>query len=301
MIRELLLKWLSGGGPDLSLTASAQLNPEINKGNSKSSKKQNKRSKITFKNKGDVHLNVIHISKDPDEAEIKMLRDTLMPVFNKDDIMFVEDKPVELLNEYQNYSKSNPNEELLDFFKDKLSTTDFTLLQTGLYINHLMETDQNSSRVKSGVINAHGEREKNVVNLASAGYFKSHFKPLYEELDRQPGETKELFAQEYESIVLDLPFVVFVNRQTVDSIVDQVKAKANKNTKYAIKEDRILLHGFGTNAELLEEAATVLKSIFKKVANNSEYRGSLKIAKATIFYKEGYTDQHIESQQEQAA
>lgn len=277
-----LASWITGGSSKLYLRADPRLSSEINKSNR--NRKNRSKKKFTFKNSGDV--NIIYIEGNPSDDDINELKKKLLPEFKKSNIAFIEEESVELLASYNRFQENPEVAETLDFFKPLLSSLDYRILETGLYIGHKVQLGQNASNIKSNVVNAYGYRGKNIVNLASAGYFKTYLMPLYERLKGQEEDAKKHFTEEYEKIVEDLPFTIFVHHgQTQNEILKEIERRVKTGTKYAQNENRIALHGYSSNAELIESMQKKLTKKFKKVEMNTNFKGELKTTKLVIYYK----------------
>jgi hypothetical protein len=272
-----LLKWLKGGGnKSLSLTANTSASSQV------STKKGNSQ-KVVFKNKGNAAY--IQVSKDADDETIRKLQEALLPAFEKNEIAFIEAESATLIHDYNTFSQGQDVRETLEFFSGKVTPADLRLIETGLYIDYLVSNNQSSTPIKSGVIARYGLRGKNIVNLASAGYFKTYFKQLYTELSMQNGFDNHVFTEELEKILSNMPFAIFVNSSmSPEEILQEVASKSARNVKYGVTDDIIVIHGYGKNADIIEALLPGLKTEYERVANEVSYRGDLKIIKVTIYY-----------------
>lgn len=278
-----LADWLGGVQKNLALKANASA--KISSTLHLDSKKQvsNRQVKVT-KTNGDVNVNIINLGENPSEKTIDELRQLLIPAFKKNEILFVEEKSEELLDRFNEFKKYGDTDGILDFFKDKIPATDYTILETGIYIAHLISTGENTVALKHEVVERYGERGKNIVNLATAGYFNTHIKPLYEQIDIIDEFGIQDFNEEYERIINQLPFSIFVhNSQTREDVLAEIKERVDNRKKYSITDDVVILHGYSSNANLIEDLLPDLQKAFTKIENNTIYKGSLKITKLTIY------------------
>jgi hypothetical protein len=243
------------------------------------------KQKVVFKNRGNV--NIFNFPKETSGEDIKQIKKLIDPAFENDDVAFILSESKTLLEGYKDFEESGETHELKSFFKDKISDTDFRLLETGLYIRFLIDNEQSTSKIKNDVIRQYGPRGKNIVNLASADYYSTHIKPLYEALSEQEGFEETDFKQEYEKIIVELPFAIFVNGgQSGKDILKDINDKAARNIKYGVSENIIVLHGYGSNAETIESILLELNKTYQRIAPSTQYIGHLKVITVDIYYKE---------------
>ncbi|HRN90673.1 MAG TPA: hypothetical protein PK265_02495 [Candidatus Saccharibacteria bacterium] len=220
---------------------------------------------------------------------LAQLREAIMPAFESGDILLLQDSAKETVVNYKNFEANEEVIELLDFFQGKIIQTDMNLLRTGLYEAYLIENDEldTAQQVKRNAVNRFGPRGKNIINLASGGYFSTHIRPLYEALSEQPGFEMSAFNKEYEQIVNELPFAIFVhNGINKEEILTQLEDKTERNIKYGVSEDTIILNGFGANADRIESLIPDLQKRFTKVAPSIQYLGNLKTIQVSVYYRE---------------
>lgn len=240
------------------------------------------------------NINVINIPTDQNgkvsPEALEALRSIIIPAFEEDEVLFLKEESTQLLQGYRNFTHDPNISNLLDFFKGKINETDLRLLETGLYEKHLIETDDVSKaqQIKKDVMSVHGVRGKNILNLASGGYFETHIKPLYEALAQESNEGQ--FKQEYEKIISDLPFTIFVHSGLgSESVLKLLDDKVKQNIQYGVKEETIIINGFGQNADLIEGLIPNLMKEYKKVAPSVTYLGNLKTIKVAVYYREKNT------------
>ena len=250
-----------------------------------------KNNAVNFVNNGNI--TILNFKTDDNgrlpEDQISQLRRMLLPKFENEEVMFLQEESQELIGSYKQFKIAPEISEILDFFKDKISAADMTLLESGLYEKHLIENGQmdKAQTIKNNIITRSPTRSKNIINLASGGYFTSHIKPLYEALFSQAGFNKSQFDKEYEQIVNELPFAIFVHSGiNDDEVKEMLIEKAKRNIQYGVQEETIILNGFGGNAERIELMIPKLKEIFRRVASNIYYMGELKCIQVSVYYRE---------------
>ncbi|HEX4774567.1 MAG TPA: hypothetical protein VH234_03550 [Candidatus Saccharimonadales bacterium] len=243
---------------------------------------------VTFKNKGNVNIfNLGNADKISPEI-VKQLKEALLPAFEKEEIILLQQDSQNLLNSYKDFESHPDTKSLLVFFKGKISELDYRLLETGLYEAFLLENDlQKAQQVKADVVKRYGDRGKNILNLASGGYFATHIKPLYEALSAQESFDEADFSSEYEQIIQELPFAIFVHSGLNEAdILIELTQKSEKNLRYGVKEETIILNGFGTNADRIERLIPELKNKYRRIAPTTHYLGTLKTIQLSVYYKE---------------
>lgn len=201
--------------------------------------------------------------------------------------MTLEDTSQKLLRSYKDFRNNEETAGLLDFFEGKISQLDLRLLETGLYEAHLLASQQTdkAQRIKADVITQYGQRGKNLINLASGDFFRTHIQPLYEALAAQGLEAD--FKNEYDQILQEMPFAIFVHSGiTEQAALDMIYEKAEKNVMYGVREETIIVNGFGPNADRIEKIIPALKKKFKRVASKVEYLGELKSIQVSVYYRE---------------
>lgn len=221
------------------------------------------------------------------DASTKSQLQPLLDTFDDKQVLFLADEPKRILSDIMAHEQSDEVRGLLKFFKSKLNTRDYQLMRTGLYIKFLRESDRQNESTKvwkQFSLNSTA-REKRIVNLASAGYYHTFFRPLYKQLNRgQNGEAR--FKKEYESILDDLTFAIFVHtNMSTEQIVQRVIDRAIKNIKYGVKTDTISVHATGPQlVARVKSAVQLLKTIFPTIKMVSTPRGT-EIIKVLIEYR----------------
>lgn len=221
-------------------------------------------------------------------AELEKLRSVLLPAFENNDVMFLQDSSQQLLTGYKHFESSPDVKELLEFPHGKIKQTDCYLLERGLYEAYLLQQGEKekSQQLKSTAVDRYGLRAKNIINLASAGYFATHIRPLYEALSIQEYFDKRDFDGEYEQIISELPFTIFVNSGIgEDDIIKMLVEKAGRNIQYGVRKDTII-NGFGQSADRIELLIPELKKRYSKVAPSTHYLGILKAIQVSVYYRE---------------
>lgn len=237
------------------------------------------------------NVNIINITPNSqglvDDETLEKLKTIVLPVFENNKVLVLQDESQQLLKSYKYFRNSNTTADLLDFFRGKINQLDLRLLETGLYEEYLITTNQlnKALKVKTDVIGQYGQRGKNIINLATGGYYKTHIKPLYEALDEQ--NLSSNFEKEYEQILSELPFAIFVhNGITEDGALKMLFEKADKNVQYGVHEETIILNGFGANADRIEKLIPKLQKKYKRIAPKVNYLGQLKSIQVAVYYRE---------------
>lgn len=271
--------------PEIKVQTDTKVNTKKNSDNNT----QNSTQAVTLHVHG--NMNVFQITPNSnglvDDKTLKQLQDAILPAFNNGEIITLQDDSQLLLKSYKDFKEDPKTSDLLKFFSGKISQLDLRLLETGLYEAHLLETDQKekAQKIKADVISQYDQRGKNILNLASGGYYQTHIRPLYEALESQ--EHVGDFKKEYEQIVQELPFAIFVHSGiSEEDALNMLYEKAAKNIQYGVREETIILNGFGSNAERIENLIPELNRKYLRVAPKVEYLGELKSIQVSVYYRE---------------
>lgn len=212
----------------------------------------------------------------PDE-----LKTLIEKQFNEGKIQFVSQPSDNDLEEYNQFEKESPDKlDIIDFFKDKLSPKDLQCLRTGLYIKQLQTKDkQKAIQIKDRATLQGGQRTRNVINMASAGYFKSYIRPIFE------NRTHEEALREYEEIANYLPENIFVNKgMSKQKILTAVENKISEKEKYHLQVKKITINGLGTCADTIKKTKKNLEERFPnyEILLDTKESNNLKQTKLTI-------------------
>lgn len=183
------------------------------------------------------------------------------------------------LEEFRQTEQDERYQEQIRYFQDKIPGGDVHLLRACVFLKMKHDRDESVGELKAQIGMSYGQRGRNLSNLCSAGYLDSYLRPLYEallEAEGSPEVAKEKFQGIYNSIVNELPWTVFVNRQSSD---DQIKAeilsKTESSQKYGIKW--INIHGLGQpNVAKIRNVLQVLEQerpdLHKKIVEDETLR-----------------------------
>lgn len=213
-----------------------------------------------------LQINLAGLSDSERGETLKILSDK----FDKGEIAFFDDETMRLADGVKDAEKQGNNEQIVQFFKDKLSSTDWRIMRTGIYVEFLMQQGMETQTIRRDVIHTHGHRGNNLMNLASAGHFETHIKPMYEELSKSPNFTNEVFYDEFNRILDEMPFALFVNsNMDADELKSQIDDKCQQASNYSVAKRKIYIHGWGSNVQTIEEC---LKKLDDNLKINSNKR-----------------------------
>lgn len=118
-----------------------------------------------------INIDPQNLPEDWGEAK-KLLRKR----FNDGDIQFVTGQADAEVNDYKQFDDSTADN-VVQFFEGIISEADMSYLRVGLYVGYLASIDPKKARtVRDNSIR--DARSRNIINLASAGYFESYIKPI---------------------------------------------------------------------------------------------------------------------------
>ncbi len=222
----------------------------------------------------------------PLSPETRLQLQPLLEAYEKGEAAFIADEPKKLLSDVFEHENDPLVRGLLKFFKPKVNARDYQLMRTGLYLKFLRESERKGEAFKLWKrLSDYSSREKTIINLASAGYYHTYFRPLYKELLKGNNPEKK-FSKAYESILDDVTFAIFVHaKMGAKEIVDKVTQKAIKNIRYGVKTETISLHGTGASCiSTINEAVDMLKPKFPATKTKTISKG-LPIVTVAIEYR----------------
>lgn len=184
----------------------------------------------------------------------------LKEAFARGEVQFIAEKSEKDLTGYNDFETAHPRErQLLAFLQTKIPKEDFYLVKTGLYIKELQKTDREKALKLKERASARSRRAKNIINLATAGYFESYIRPILEKEE----DNNEALA-EYEEIAEHSPEIIFVhNGMTDEKILSEITEKIARKNKYHLEVNKIIVNALGKSAERLDELSPTIEEAFK--------------------------------------
>ena len=246
------------------------------------SKKQTFKNVVKTKGQSSVVQNILVVNlPNVGSSEQNQVLGELLERFNKGEVFFIDDEKRRLAASVQAAESSTENGELVKYFEGKLRQTDWQIFRTGLYTHYLIEQAMPTSEIRDAVIRTYGLRGRNILNLAAAGHFASHIRPLYEELAKEPGFSNEVFYEEFERILVEMPFAIFVNAATdAQKLLEMIKERVQQAKSYSVEKRRLYIHGWGLHVKTIEGCLDKLDSSLK--ANVSKRKGVVEIIDVTL-------------------
>ncbi len=173
----------------------------------------------------------------------------LIRKYHEDGALILRKDKKETLTSYQSYTEAGIDQELLEFFKDKLSADDYEALKMACFIRSESEKGRNVYEYKKDIRQTFGPRGANIANLCSAGYFEKEFMPLYK-------SNPEAFAGYYDLAVGKKARALFIHSgMPIYDIETEFWRMVDKALRYHMKDFRI--HGMG------EVNVTTIKEFFR--------------------------------------
>lgn len=169
---------------------------------------------------------------------------------------------------------------LLNFFRDKIPTDDYSILRAAIYIDKLARDGlgyKEVYRLKGEIANKFGGRGYKICNLYALGYFETMIMPLYEEFNQQGFFDRKKFLYKYNTIINEEAFAIFVpDIMEKDEVKSAIKLKIARNLKYGIKD--VTIHSKGKyNITKVREAIAdieeegeypIIKKDIEEIGNN---------------------------------
>jgi len=233
--------------------------------------------KILNKGDGDVvinnnNYNVIQLPSDikPNSEEFKEITKIVKAEFEQGGLQLIEKQYDDIIIGYKDFEKNSSYVEIANFFKGKICESDFQNLRTGLYIRYLSDNNRKDEalRIKDNSIR-NNQRTRNIINLASAGYFEDYIQPIYENNDI------EIFKNEYEEVVCYMPEIIFVNnKMTVGNIMSEIEEKLAHSEQYHLQVKCIMINGLNQCVDIIKESEEVIRKKYPKYNVYLEIGGS---------------------------
>lgn len=224
-----------------------------------------------IKNRGTVQIDNstnynITINLPPDGKVPEQVTEYLREQFNKGNLQFLFQSSNNEIEDYNEFEKNPKQSSTIDFFKDKISSEDLQCLKTGLYVKKLMRADVGRAIQIRDRATIRGKRARNVVSIASAGYFETFLRPIFE------NKPIEEARQEYEEIVESLPEYIFVyGGMTEQRIVSEIDSRITQKERYHLQLERLVVIG-------LDSCVDKIMTIYQKTTDKyPEYDISLEI------------------------
>ncbi len=237
---------------DLSSLKSININIHLFSGNKTS------KSVEIIDNQANINIDAVKA------VDIPKLQKAILDAVKVDDDLLIEEQANKRLLDISDVERYDDGTSLIEFFRGKISNSDLEILRASLYIKTVYERGERIGELKDNVIQKHGDRGRNIVNLCTAGYFTSIIKPLYCEMVVDPNFTPNLFLEAFNTIVNQSPFAIFVSSQMIlEALLKEVESKMKLNKQYGI--DHLNIHGIGeTNVSKIELLLGKLKDKFSR-------------------------------------
>ena len=176
----------------------------------------------------------------------------------------------ETLELYKEYSTSDKNKDVLEFFKPILDKDDFEALKMAYFIKSEMHAHHKVHEYKKDIRDKFGERGANIANLCTAGYFEIEFMPLFEKVSRADFDTY------YELAVGKKARALFIHTgMSHVEIEEEFYKMVDKALKYHMNDFRV--HGLG------EVNVSSIKNFFNHRVASSEEKFVIKKRYETEF------------------
>lgn len=187
----------------------------------------------------------------------------------------------ETAEDYKEKIGVKENQELLEYFRDKIPFSDLPILKASLYLRSVLQNKGQTWIIKEDIMRRYGLRGKNISNLCSAGYFEKWIRPAYEEMIKLPNFSLEKFLKVYEEMVMSYPFALFVHRRMTDQEIEKlIRSKIKLMKQYGITE--LNIHGIGAdNVKKIREVIEKLQLEEKFIKSVGE-EGNIIVVKMTL-------------------
>ncbi len=136
------------------------------------------------------------------------------------------------------------DEELLNFYKDKISEDIYRAFELSLIVRNAFNSGEDISELKRDIYLKFPKFGNNVCNLTTSDYFDYYFSELHKIMSEENNFDIEKYKKEVDRIARELPYMVFINRyKSLEEFEGEVKFKLSKLRKYGT--DKLKLHAIG--------------------------------------------------------
>ncbi len=234
-----------------------------------------------------VHYNFQLPAVDP--LNLPQVVQPLLEAYEQKQITYVTEQHQAEVTNVLTFEQHPQIRSVLTFFENKLTPRDFALVRTGIYIRHLHSTNQReeANRQWKAISNNNSNRDKRVIKLASANYFTTYFRPLFNELAQGGPDPEGRFRRLFDDIIDDMRFAIFVSAEMgVGELVGEVMYKAKRNIHYGVRDDVIYIHAAGASCRTVEAAVEELSATFPKIVLKPISKPGQQLIKASVYYRQ---------------
>jgi DNA-binding protein YbaB len=227
-----------------------------------------------------IKVNPKLLNENPEQLQqIKELMRASVP--NEGGIL--EAKTDELITNVSNFQSDPQTVSLIEELKTKLPRKDVPIWEAALYIRQVHQNGGRVEGLKNNIKFRYGDKGGNIANLCSAGYLEKIILPIYDELSKQPDFKPEEFYSQYDVIVTQYPFAVFVALQSaMDDIKQEIMEKIDYNKLYGTST--INIHAIGK--ENIRKVIDILdeKEITEKLNGDPKIKVEGNVLLAIIYF-----------------
>lgn len=204
-----------------------------------------KNTNTTLELKGENKLS-IDISKATPEEKRLLKRDIIDTTVQEAEDAFLINNSSEKTKQIRRNLPKGEDEEVLNFYKDKLKPDMYKALEVSLVIRSASKKGENITELKWDITRRYPEFGNNLCNLTTTDYFHGHFKELYHSMFEDDEFDINSYRRKVENIVKSLPYTVFITQyKSYDELSGLVRFKLDKLMKYGT--GKLLLHGLNKN------------------------------------------------------
>lgn len=230
-----------------------------------------KSSKVAIDNSTHNHFHInLPDNINPEMEEFSKIQEEIKKQFANGNVQFLAEQSDGIIIGYKDFERNSSYIETINFFRGKVSSADFQFLRTGLYVRYLVDNNRKDEalRIKDNAIR-NNQRARNIINLASDGYFEEYIKPIYDSND------EEVFKIEYEEVVNYLPEIVFVNNSMdVKKIMKEVEGKLMRSEQYHLQVKCITVNGLNQSVDIIRKSEPEIRKKYPDCKINLQTDGS---------------------------
>jgi hypothetical protein len=174
--------------------------------------------------------------------------------------------------------------DIKQFFQDKIFSSDYLLLQSSLTIDRAINaeegarmTDSELRERKRNLAEKYHEGAYSLPSMCTSGYFDEGqiLRQIFQEMESQPGYDANNYNSKFRKLVINKPFVVYVNEtQSTEELVDIIRGKIKRLPNYDIPLPYIDIRGIGnTNHQKIRQAMETIDDEYDRIEYDERIGG----------------------------
>lgn len=217
--------------------------------------------KIEHDNSKTLQINVEKIPPAYRPKVLKLIREGV----EAKDYALLEESAEKEVKEIKKAESSADTKKTLGILREYIPPADVPILRAALYLRYKFKQVAPPGvclKLKGDIVERWGNRGAKISNLCTAGYFETMIVPLLNEMKKSPSFSKEIFRKNYEIIIAESGFSIFVRSgMGIQKIRTEALSKIKTNSRYGQK----FLHIHGIGKKNIENIRNVVDQLLKEL------------------------------------